>query len=40
MIKKRKEINNKDFINNIKTLKLNIISRVKKNKTLKKNRES
>ena len=38
--KKRKEINDKDFINNIKTLKLNIIFKVGKSKSFKENKKS
>ena len=37
-MRKKKGIDDKDFINNIKTLKLNIIFRVKKSKSLKKKR--
>ena len=37
--KKRKEINDKDFINNIKTLKLNIILKVRKNRSLKEDKK-
>jgi len=35
-----KKINNKDFINNIKTLKLNIIFKVGKSKSFKENKKS
>ena len=37
--KKRKEINDKDFINNIRTLRLNIILRVGKSRGFKKDRK-
>ena len=37
--KKRNEINDKDFINNIRTLRLNIILRVGKSGSLKEDRK-
>jgi len=37
--KKRKEINDKDFINNIRTLRLNIILRVGKNRSFKEDKK-
>jgi len=38
-MRKKKGIDDKDFINNIKTLKLNIIFKVEKNKSLKEDKE-
>ena len=37
--KKRKEINDKDFINNIRTLRLNIILRVGKSRSFKEDKK-
>jgi hypothetical protein len=37
--KKRKEINDKDFINNIRTLRLNTIFKVGKNRSFKEDKK-